>query len=310
MAVILAIGEDDTAVFETQRRRLHGVAYRMLGSVSDAQDVVQEGWLRWFALGATGRADIVNAPAWMTTVVSRLALDRLKSAQRQRENYVGPWLPEPVLESAGPEETAVLAETLTVGFLTMLERLGPVERAVFLLVDVFGESYATVAQIVGRSDVTCRQVASRARRRVRADRGTARPAVVGRDKAEALVRAFLEACTAGDLDALHGLLADDVVVLSDGGAAVHAARRPVVGVTRAGTLLANLAARVPTSTELELRDVNRQPGVVLWDADRAVTVIGFDVRGDVISQVNIVVNPDKLHHLVRRSSGPGDRSME
>ena len=305
VSATLTISEADTARFETQRRRLHGVAYRMLGSVSDAEDLVQEGWLRWFGLGESGRADVANPSAWMTTVVSRLALDRLKSAHHQRETYVGPWLPEPAIETAGPEETAELAESLTVGFLTMLERLGPVERAVFLLVDVFGEPYSTVAQVVGRSEVACRQVASRARRRVRAagiDGDTAscernRADLAGR--ADQLVGAFLGACAAGDLASLHELLADDVVVLSDGGALVHAARRPVVGVERAGRFLVNLAKRLPTAAALELCEVNRQPGVVLWDGAKAAIVIGFDVRADRIAAINIVVNPDKLGHLVR-----------
>lgn len=301
----LTIGQEDTTRFETQRRRLQGVAYRMLGSVSDAEDVVQEGWLRWFGLGEHGRATVTNPAAWMTTVVSRLALDRLKSAHHQREMYVGPWLPEPVIESAGPEETAELAETLTVGFLTMLELLGPVERAVFLLVDVFGEPFATVAQVVGRSEAACRQVASRARRRVRAaetDRGSARRQCDLADQrlhADQLVGAFLGACAAGDLETLHELLADDVVVLSDGGALVHAARRPVVGVERAGRFLINLAKRLPAAAALELCEVNRRPGVVLWDGQKAAIVIGFEFGHDRIAQINIVVNPDKLGHLVR-----------
>ncbi len=314
-----AISAEHTACFEAQRRRLHGVAYRMLGSVSDADDAVQDGWLRWFGLGDTGRRAVTNPPGWMTTTVSRLALDRLKSAAHRRETYVGPWLPEPVLD-ADPQSTVELAESLTVGFLTMLERLGPVERAVFLLVDVFAEPYSAVAEVVGRSEAACRQVASRARRKLRHDGGSgrtlhpARRAVAGREgvrsdtgaaHAELLVQAFLGACIVGELDTLQSLLIDDVVVRSDGGGLVHAARRPVVGADRAARFLANIAARLPADGHAEVCAVNGQPGLVLWQHRRVAAVIAFEMCGEQIAVVDIIVNPDKLRHL---SLQPGDTS--
>ena len=180
--------------FDAERARLQGLAYRMLGSIADAEDVVQEAWLRWEGLGADGRAEVQRPAAWLTTVASRLALDKLKSAQRQREEYVGPWLPEPVLTDGDPALAAELAESLTIGFLAVLERLAPVERAVFLLADVFAEPYSAIAPVVERSEEACRQIASRARRHVREERQLFQPAAARRDD---LLDAFLAASHSG-----------------------------------------------------------------------------------------------------------------
>ncbi|MEO5901528.1 MAG: RNA polymerase sigma factor SigJ [Ilumatobacteraceae bacterium] len=286
----------DVAAFEAERSRLTGIAYRMLGSMADAEDAVQEGWFRWQRLGADGRRVIDNPAAWCTTAVSRLALDRLKSAQRQREEYVGPWLPEPVLTSPDPADSAELAESLTLGFLTVLERLGPVERAAFLLVDVFGESYAVVADVVGRSEEACRQAVSRARRRVRDERrGAAAEHVRPEDDTSVLVRAFLAACVDGDVDALRRVLAHDVVIVSDGGALVHAARHPVVGFERVARFITNLAKRLPADVMPDLRPVNGEAGMVIWRDGIATLVMVCEVRSARIQTVRIVLNPDKLH---------------
>jgi RNA polymerase sigma-70 factor (ECF subfamily) len=183
-------------VFEAERRRLRSIAYRMLGSLEDADDVVQESWLRWDRIGEDARATVVNPAAWLTTTATRLALDRLKSAQRRREEYVGPWLPEPVLTDTDPAVSVELTESLTLGFLSVLERLGPVERAVFLLAEVFDEPYSVIAPTVGRTEDACRQIASRARRRVRDGRPRFEPV----ERRDELVLAFVRACADGRLD--------------------------------------------------------------------------------------------------------------
>jgi RNA polymerase sigma-70 factor, ECF subfamily len=287
----------DVAAFEVERARLTGLAYRMLGSMADAEDAVQEGWVRWERLGPDGRAATLNPAAWCTTAVSRLALDRLKSAQRQREEYVGPWLPEPVLTSPDPADSAELAESLTLGFLTVLERLGPVERAAFLLAEV-GESYATIAEVVGRSEDACRQAVSRARRRVRDEhRGRLGPSGRPEGATSGLVAAFLAACIEGDLDGLHRVLADDVVLVSDGGALVHAARHPVLGVDRVARFMINVAKRLPRGLTQELRTINGETGMVVWRDGAAEVVMVFEMHDERIQAVRMVVNPDKLRHL-------------
>lgn len=280
----------DVEAFEHERPRLVALAYRLLGSMTDAEDAVQDGWLRWERLGAGGRAGVVNPAAWCTTAVTRLALDRLRAAKRHREEYVGPWLPEPVAAVADPADSVELAESLTLGFLTVLERLGPVERAAFLLADVFGEPYARIAEVLGRSEDACRQAASRARRRVRDERRGGVPA-----NAEELLDAFLGACTAGDVDGLRTLLAADALLVSDGGALVHAARRPVVGAERVTRLLVNLATRLPAGLVVEPATLNGEAGVVGRLDGVAVLALAIEARDGLVAAVRIMVNPDKLH---------------
>ena len=284
--------------FDGERARLRGLAYRMLGSMADADDVVQEAWLRWQRLGDEGRAAVERPPAWFTTTVSRLALDMLRSAHRRREEYVGPWLPEPILTDrhpaapggGDPAATAELAESITLGFLTVLERLGPVDRAVFLLVDVFGEPYAEVAAMVGRSEDACRQIASRARRRVRDERR----APVRPEHPDELVAAFMAACAGGSADGLRKVLADDIVLVSDGGREVRAARRPVVGVARVSRLLLNLTARMKPDVEIELHEVNGEPGLVFSRAGKPWMVMAFELSDDRIAAMRLILNPAKL----------------
>ena len=173
----------NTDIFEQERPRLLGLAYRMLGSIVDADDVVQDAWLRW----QTVESEVIRSPeAWLTTATTRLALDRIRSHRRRREEYVGPWLPEPLVSEAGPEEAAELADSLTFGFLTVLDRLGPIERAVFLLADVFAVPFAEIADTVGKSEAACRQIASRARRRLR-ERSNSRPVGADRQLVDTLV---------------------------------------------------------------------------------------------------------------------------
>jgi RNA polymerase sigma-70 factor (ECF subfamily) len=280
----------DTDVFEDERPRLLGLAYRMLGSITDAEDVVQDAWLRW---QGADRSAIENPAAWLTTVTSRLGLDRLRAQQRRKEDYVGPWLPEPMAGGPGPEERAELAESLTLGFLTVLDRLGPVERAVFLLADVFGEPFPVVARAVGKSEEACRQIASRARRRVREERAGAQAA----DRA--LLEKLVFATAAGDVDAVLGLLAPEVVLVSDGGPHRHAARYPVVGPARVARLLVNLAARWNDEDDsAEFAEVNGAPALVMRVAGAPI-VLTADRVDDRVATIRVCVNPAKLGALDR-----------
>lgn len=285
--------------FESQRARLVGVAYRITGSRTEAEDIVQDAWLRW---QAADRATIERPAAWLTTVTSRLALDRLKSARHRRERYVGPWLPEPIAEDPAPGEHIELAESLTIGFLALLERLGPTERVVLLLTDVFKVPFEEVAQAVDKSPAACRQIASRARRRVRDDRPRFAPTD---DEAWEVAIAFLGATQGGDLDTLVALLADDALVVSDGGADHHAARRPVIA-ERAPRLLVNLARRgIEPGDQVDPRSINGQPGVVVSRAGHPILAVSLDVRDRLVRNVWIMVNPDKLTSLAEPLRPPG-----
>jgi RNA polymerase sigma-70 factor (ECF subfamily) len=287
---------DHTEIFQVERSRLQALAYRMLGSMADAEDVVQEAWLRWNGLGHDGRAALDRPGGWLTTTTSRLALDKLKSAQHQREQYVGPWLPEPVLTDDDPAQTVELAESLTLGFLAMLERLGPVERAVFLLADVFGEPFAKIAPIVERSEEACRQIASRARTRVREERRRFEPDPPQRDD---LVHAFRAACASGRIEDLRRVLSDGVVLVSDGGREVHAARYPVVGFDRVSRLLVSMTKRVPPDVHIARRKVNGEPGLVFSRHDRLLMVMAFELHDDGITAIRLVLNPAKLRNIAR-----------
>jgi RNA polymerase sigma-70 factor (ECF subfamily) len=289
--------------FVAERPRLWSLAYRMTGSRADADDVVQDTWLRW---RGTERAAVERPAAWLTTAASRLALDRLRARERERRAYVGPWLPDPVpAPAATPEAAAELADSLTFGFLALLERLGPVERVVFLLADVFGEPYAAIAPIVDRSEVACRQIAHRARQRVRqpagrrpaADRRATPPAAA--EGVEQLASAFARAAGQGDLAALTDLLAPDVVLLSDGGPRRRAARHPIVGSHRVGRLLAHLVRRTPPGAAVEVVPLDGGEAVVVRGpagAQRAV-VVEPDDDGRRIARLFVVVNPEKLRAL-------------
>ncbi|MPY94704.1 MAG: sigma-70 family RNA polymerase sigma factor [Acidimicrobiia bacterium] len=276
--------------FEAERPRLLGIAYRVVGTFADAEDVVQEVWLRW---QAADQAAIERPAAWLTTVTSRAALDRLRAQQRRREEYVGPWLPEPIrVDAPGPEEAAELAESLTLGFLAVLERLEPVERVVFLLADVFGEPFAGIAIAVDRSEVACRQIASRARKRVRDER-RARPSPHDQD----IVAELVAAVGAGDVDRTIGLLDPDVVLTSDGGPRHRAARNPVVTAPRVARFLVNLVRRTPVGTEVHQALVNGHAAIVIGSLHEPRFAVVFETRPGAVTAIDIVVNPDKLGHL-------------
>ncbi|GAC1594334.1 MAG: RNA polymerase sigma-70 factor [Acidimicrobiales bacterium] len=275
-----------TDPFESERPRLLGLAYRMLGSVTDADDVVQEAWLRW---QRADREALRSAPAWLTTVTTRLALDRIRSDRRRREEYVGPWLPEPLVTEAGPEDRAEVADSLTLGFLTVLDRLTPVERAVFLLADVFAVPFADIARTVDKSDAACRQIASRARRRIRSD-GPTHHASANRQLVDELVMAL----AAGDVDGVLARLSPDVVCVSDGGATRRAARRPVVGAARVSRFLINLSSRFMGQVAIRNVVVNGDPGIVVSVRGAIDLIAAFEVDGSAITAIRIVRNPDKL----------------
>jgi RNA polymerase sigma-70 factor (ECF subfamily) len=285
---------DDVAVFERERPRLTGLAYRLLGSLSDAEDVVQEAWLRW---QRTDRTVIERPEAWLTTVVSRLGLDRLRARRREQDRYVGPWLPEPLVEpidlsAKGPAEHAELADSLTTAFLLLLEELSPTERLTILLADVFDESFASVATVLGKSESAVRQQAVRARRKLRAAAPDARPSV-DPDRLR-VAEAFLAATAVGDVDTVLSLLAPDVVLLSDGGPHHRAARRPVIGPHRVSRLVLNLAGRLPTDAAIDLGSVNGSPGIVVRVDGHATYVLAVEVSAGLIHGLTVMVNPDKL----------------
>jgi RNA polymerase sigma-70 factor (ECF subfamily) len=284
----------DLETFLELREALFGVAYRMLGSATEADDIVQDAYVRW----CQRRHGPVEAPsAYLTTIVTRLCIDRLRSAQVRRESYKGPWLPEPVaVDAPGPGESAELADSLSLAFLVLLEELQPVERAAFLLHDVFDYSYDEIAGIVDRSEAACRQMVSRARHRVDAPR---RRFDADRSHGRELTRRFLVACGTGDLDGLLALLADDVTVWTDGGGQVRAALRPVTGPKRAARFLLSVAKRVPTGVSSREVDLNGQPGLV-FTVERTVTMaLALDVSDGLIVDVRVVTNPQKLVALQR-----------
>jgi RNA polymerase sigma-70 factor (ECF subfamily) len=291
--------DDGIAAFEGERPALVGLAYRLLGSRTEAEDVVQDAWLAW---AGADRAAVDRPGAWLSRTTSRLALDRLRSARHRRETYVGPWLPEPLLTEpsaaslagSDPESHAVLADSLTLGFLRVLERLEPVERVVFVLADVYAVPYAEIAPLVGRSVEACRQVASRARRRLHDER----PRLDPLEDARPVVGRLLAAVGAGDIDLVTSLLADDVVMLSDGGANHHAARRPVVGPDRVARLLVNLGRRALEGGWVEPAVVNGQGGAVVRHADGTPAfVFEVEVVDGRASRLHAIVNPAKLGHL-------------
>jgi RNA polymerase sigma-70 factor (ECF subfamily) len=286
----------DPELFERARPRLLGVAYRMLGTVADAEDIVQEAWLRWQSSEVTPE----RPDAWLTTVTARLALDVLRSAQHRRESYTGPWLPEPVTTEPEPDEMAIRAESLTLGFLAVLESLSPIERVVFLLADVFALPYAQIALTADRSEVACRQIASRARRRLRdarPSRGDNRTTAAPSEVQWHLVDTFTHALATGDIAGALRCLAPDSVLVSDGGAQRHAARRPVVGPQRIVRFLSNLAQRSAGAYDVAPAVLNGWPGLVFRAAGVADLAVAFEVDDRRVQAIYLVNNPDKLGHL-------------
>jgi RNA polymerase sigma-70 factor (ECF subfamily) len=273
------------------------IAYRMVGSASEAEDIVQEAFLRYHREGERGK-QIDSPKAYLSSITTRLSIDHLRSARVRRERYVGTWLPEPVLDEE-PEVVshAETADSLSMAFLVLLESLSPVERAVFLLREVFDYGYDQIATIVGKSEDNCRQIAVRARRQVDAKRPRFEASKARREE---LARRFFDAVAAADEAALVELLAHDVVVYADGGGKATAFPRPVHGRDRAARLLLGPFARgerLP-SAEMVEASINGQPGMLLLDPDgNALVAVTVDVADDQIQTIRAVANPDKLRHL-------------
>ena len=282
--------DDRAARFDALRPHLTGIAYRMLGSLSEAEDQVQETYLRWH------RAELADpgaAKAWLTTTLTRLCIDHLRSARIRREDYVGQWLPEPLIADHGPDAVARLetAEALSMALLMVLENLGAQERAAFLLHDVFDYDYETVAGILGTNATNCRQIAKRARERLRRDR----PRFAAGEAEQIRLRdGFLKACMNGDMDGLMALLADDVTSTSDGGGKIKAALNPITGADKVARFLLGLLAKAPPGLTWEPAAVNFEPGILVCLDGRLFGSISFDVADGRIQGIAIVVNPDKL----------------
>jgi RNA polymerase sigma-70 factor, ECF subfamily len=281
-------------VFEQHRDRLFGVAYRMTGSVADANDICQDAWLRWQASDASL---VQNAEAYLVRVVTRLAIDRATSATARRVGYVGAYLPEPVFgDETGPEAVALMADSMTFAFLVVLDELSPIERAVFLLHDVFGYAFTEIASAVDRSEAACRQVASRARKRVHAHPTEPRRTTLAEERV--IIDRAIERIMLGDVGGLMELLAPDVVELDDGGPRVRAARYPIVGPERVARFLINLAKRLEPGSAVDVATVNGRVGLFFRDVSAAGMVMTFDTNADgKVCRILAQLNPDKLRHL-------------
>jgi RNA polymerase sigma-70 factor (ECF subfamily) len=290
---------DDTPQDLTSLRGLiFSIAYRMLGSVADAEDVVQESFLRFRRAEAAGTV-IESAKSYLAAIATRLSIDQLRSARVRREDYVGSWLPEPVVEEREPEAVrhAELSESLSMAFLLVLETLSPIERAVFLLREVFDYEYGDIAAIVEKAEDNCRQIFARAKQRIELGKPRFQSSRAKRDE---LARRFLTACEAGDLNGLVQLLAADATFYGDGGGKVPiAVRQPVHGSERVARLLHGIVfKRRLLGVHLRAVDVNGQPGAMMLDSEnRLINVFALDIVGDVVQSIRSVINPDKLRHL-------------
>jgi RNA polymerase sigma-70 factor, ECF subfamily len=283
------------AAFESERKRLTNVAYRMLGRWSEAEDAVQDAYLRW---QAADHAAIETPAAWLTTVTVRLCLDRMRRAKASREVYVGPWLPEPILTMEGGErreaEMESFADDLSLGLMVVLERLGPEERAAFILREAFDSSYAEIAAALGKNEPAVRQLISRARERVRAERPRFRAAP---DAHQRLMTEFLSAVAANDTSRLVALMKSDVRFVSDGGGKAPAALRVVNAPAEVAQLILHLAGAKGGPREMKFIAVNGVPSVWFVDGQGFETIAQLDVDGDLIGAIYIVRNPEKLAHL-------------
>jgi RNA polymerase sigma-70 factor (ECF subfamily) len=296
-------GQNDASqqAIMSERRRLLNLAYRLLGSLAEAEDVVQETYARWYAMSRQQQDAIDSPAAWLTTVASRICLDLLASARARRERYVGEWIPEPLPErtewisgrsgdnSADPADRVTLDESVSMAFLVVLDSMTPAERVAFTLHDVFRFSFPEVAEIVGRSPAACRQLASSARRRIQRSHVPATPTA----RQDALVRSFKQAWEAKDITALIGLLDPDVTAIADGGGLVSAVLAPIRGGEQVAQIAVEIVSRAPDLTILE-RTVNGQPGLVAQQDGVTVAVLAFDITGERIKHIWAVRNPEKL----------------
>ena len=281
-----------TAVFTSARPLLFSIAYRMLGSVADAEDLVQDAYLRW---QAAADADVREPRAYLATIVTRLAINQLRSARSQRETYVGPWLPEPLVTDHAPDpsEPVELAESLSMAFLVMLERLSPIERAVLLLRDVFDFEYDEIARIVDKSEANCRQLLVRAKKHI----GAAEPRFdADQAQADLLMQRFTQAASAGDMDGMLAVLADDITLWADGGGKIKgAALRPIHGADPVARFVVGVMQRfVPAERSMRLTTINGEPGFIVYVSGRPLAAMIFHIRDERIRAIYAIGNPDKL----------------
>ena len=287
--------DDATLTFDSHRRRLQGIAYRMLGSVAEAEEVVQDAWLRWHE---ADKAGFDSAEAWLVTVVTRLSIERLRAAKVQREHYIGAWMPEPTLTESPdtPEESLERADNISVAFLAVLERLAPEARAAFLMREVFEADYDEVALTLGKSEAACRQLVHRAKAQVQ----EARPRFqVPRETHQRLLRAFADAAARGSLQDLKALMAEDVELIGDGGGKVQTFSKILRGSQRLAQLYFALWRRMGAGVRMELVDINGEPGLLRFldgDLESAQT---FEIEGERIVRIRAQRNPDKLARIAQ-----------
>lgn len=281
-------------LFNTHRQLLFGIAYRMTGRVSEAEDMVQETWLRW---QKQNLEEIQSPKAWLVAAITRLCIDQARSARQTREEYYGIWLPEPLVDGStppAPDESAALADSLSMAFMLMLETLSATERAVFLLREVFDYDYADIAGIVDKTEANCRQIVRRAKAQL-----TAKPPLPSPpDKlAQEVVARFVEATATGKVEDLLALLTEDATLYSDGGGKVVAANRPVHGARHISRFFAGIQPRRPANTILQYVPINGRSGVLMFANGHIYNAVSFEVKGNRIHTIYIVRNPEKLRHL-------------
>ncbi|MGV9345112.1 RNA polymerase sigma-70 factor [Streptomyces spiralis] len=287
----------DQQVFHEYRKLLFSVAYRVLGSAADAEDAVQDAWIKW---SSADRCQVTDPKAYLTRIVSNLALERLRSTRHKRETYVGPWLPEPILTSSDTADAVTDAESVSMAMLVVLETLSPLERAVFVLKEVFGFSHAEIAEAVERSEAAVRQAAHRAREHVRARRPRF---AADRSRQREVTERFFVAATGGDINTLMELLSPDVTLWTDGGGKVRQALKPVVGAQTVASWFAAIGTVTyqgvqPADIRAELVEINGGPGIVFSTPDRVIATVTFDFEFDGrITAVHNVANPDKLQAI-------------
>ncbi|MDB5384536.1 MAG: hypothetical protein JWM11_182 [Planctomycetaceae bacterium] len=278
-------------IFEQYRGGLERLAYRMLGSLADVDDVLQDAYLRW---SRADRGDVQSAQAYLNSIVTRLCIDQRRKVEARKESYIGPWLPDPVIESASAGDTLEAAESISLAFLVVLESLSPVERAAYLLRRVFDYEYDQIAEVLDKSAINCRQLVSRAEERVHERRPRFEPDL---DEAERITGEFLEACTTGDLDGLVGLLAADAVAYTDGGGKATAAMVPICGAARVARMFIGLAQKRGAEYVLRPVRVNGQPGLVALYHGELASVLTLDIVEGRIANCYVFRNPDKLARM-------------
>jgi RNA polymerase sigma-70 factor (TIGR02957 family) len=290
--------DDATLTFDSHRRRLQGIAYRMLGSVAEAEEVVQDAWLRWHEADEAG---FDSAEAWLVTVVTRLSIDRLRAAKVQREHYIGAWMPEPTLTESPdtPEESLERADNISVAFLAVLERLAPEARAAFLMREVFDADYEEVARTLGKSEAACRQLVHRAKAQVL----EARPRYqVSRETHQRLLRAFADAAARGSMQDLKALMAEDVELIGDGGGKVQSFSKVLRGSQRLAQLYFALWRRMGAAVRMELAEINGEPGLLRFVDGQLESAQTFEIEGERIVRIRAQRNPDKLARIARHFS--------